>query len=564
MPTFDSVIKGGTVIDGQFVPRRRADVAIKDGRIAHIGNVRSSDAKTVLDASGLIVAPGFVDLHTHYDSALFYDPWCSLSGWHGVTSVVIGNCGFGFAPAKPEDQEYLMRMLNRVEAISYDVMKETLPWSWESFPEWMDTLDRTPMGVNAVAYVPLSPLLIYVMGLQESKSRDATDGERARMAQLLREAMQAGACGWSAQRTAAGTGFDFQRDSDGSQFPTDLMTDETALVLAEVLAEFDDAFIQTVFVGTDPVQGMKHLEQLAEVGNCAILYNAVVTDARQPTAHIEIFKWLRDCQTRGLKVYGCALTSGGALTFTFADGWNMFDDSPAWRETTLGSPAEILDKLRDPARRQALKAQPPMGFGLEYLAILKTYSDRFMPIKGTLLPDAARLLGYDDMTDLLIDLIVEDELKTLFQTPQLNQNEALIKDLVVEPFSIWGMSDGGAHQKFITAGAYPTESLIKFVREQELVSLEEAHYRLSALPASCAGFKGRGRLVEGAPADIIVYDYENLQLLPEETAYDMPAGDWRRTRRAEGYRYTIVNGVTTFVDGKCTEATPGRLLRHGH
>ncbi len=562
MAAFDKVIKGGMVIDGRNFPRYRADLGIKDGRIARIGRVRSSDAREVLDASGMIVAPGFVDLHTHYDAQLFWDPYCTLSGWHGVTSVAIGNCGFGFAPAKPEDREYLMASLTRVEAIPRTCIERSLPWTWETFPEWLDAIERQPKGLNVLSYVPLNPLLVHVMGREAAKTRDATPAERAEMCRLLAEAVAAGACGWSAQRSAPGTGFDVQRDYDGTPFATDLMSKETALALGAELAPFDHTFIQTLMLTDDPAGDLAHLEELAAVSRSAVLFNAVGTDPRMPDAHRFILSWIRGCQERGLPIYAQCVTSGAHFTFTF-ENWNMWDDSPAWREATLGAPAERLAKFRDPERRRALKADPPKLFPIAHTTLLATRSERFRPAVDMLVPDAARILGYDDPTDLLLDIIVEDELTTLLQVPQVNQDRSLQAELVVAPYALWGLSDGGAHTKFITLGAYPTESIVDFVRERHLVSLEEAHWRLSGLPAHAAGFRDRGTLVEGAPADVLVYDYENLTLLPEEPAEDLPGGEWRRIRRAKGYRYILVNGEPIFVDGESTGATPGRLLRHG-
>ena len=562
MPTYDKVIKGGTVIDGRNLPRIRADVGIKDGRVAQIGRISATDGAQVIDAAGLIVAPGFVDLHTHYDAQLFWDPYCSLSGWHGVTSVVIGNCGFGFAPARPADREYLMRSLNRVEAIPYECIEPTLGWDWETFPQWLDAVDRTPKGVNMLAYVPVNPLLVYVMGYEAAKTRDATDAERAEMARILGEAMAAGACGWSAQRSTPGSGVDLQRDYDGTPFATDLMSNDTALALGQVLADYDHAFIQTLLFTGDRQNDWRHLEDLAEISQSAILVNTITTDERMPDFHRQDLAWIRRAQERGLKIYGQCLTSAAGFTFTFEE-WNLFDDSEAWREATLGTPAERLAKFADPARRAGLKSNPPMVFDLNRLVILRTMTERFLPAKGTLLPDAARILGYDDIVDLLIDMVVADELKTLFQADNFNSGLDLQNELVVAPYSIWGVSDGGAHTKFLTSGAYPTESIIDFARERELVTLEETHWRLSALPAHCAGFRQRGQLIEGAPADIVIYDYDNLRLLDEEVAYDFPGGEWRRIRRAEGYHFTLVNGEITFIDGKDTGAVPGKLLRHG-
>lgn len=565
MSRFDTIITGGTLIDGRNFPRRRADVGITDGRVTAIAtHLSSADADEVIDATGLIVAPGFVDLHTHYDAQLFWDPYCTLSGWHGVTSVAIGNCGFGFAPAKPTDQDYLMRSLTRVEAIPYECIQSSLNWSWESFPEWMDEIDRRPKGLNMLTYVPLNPLLIYVMGLEGAKAgREPTEPELVELTRLLDEAMEAGACGWSAQRSQPGSGVDMQRDWDGTHFATDLMSHKTAMALAKVLAKHEHAFVQTLLFGPDPAQTFAELEELAEASNSAILFNTVATDERQPEAHKQILAWIRSCQERSLKIYAQCLTTAQPFFFTF-ENWNLFDDSDAWRDALMGSTEERLAKFADPARRAALKSDMPRSFDINRMIVLKTMSDRFLPAKGMMLRDGIRMIeGYDDPVDLLVDMVVADGLKTLFQLDNFNSSPELQADLVTSQYGVWGVSDGGAHTKFITHGAFPTESIVNFVRERNLVTLEEAHWRLSALPAHLAGFSDRGTIVEGAPADIIVYDYENLTLLDEETEYDLPAGEWRLTRRAEGYRYTLVNGTTTFVDGKATGATPGKLLRHG-
>jgi N-acyl-D-aspartate/D-glutamate deacylase len=428
----------------------------------------------------------------------------------------------------------------------------------------MDEIDRRPKGLNMLTYVPLNPLLIYVMGLEGAKAgREPTEPELVELTRLLDEAMEAGACGWSAQRSQPGSGVDMQRDWDGTHFATDLMSHKTAMALAKVLAKHEHAFVQTLLFGPDPAQTFAELEELAEASNSAILFNTVATDERQPEAHKQILAWIRSCQERSLKIYAQCLTTAQPFFFTF-ENWNLFDDSDAWRDALMGSTEERLAKFADPARRAALKSDMPRSFDINRMIVLKTMSDRFLPAKGMMLRDGIRMIeGYDDPVDLLVDMVVADGLKTLFQLDNFNSSPELQADLVTSQYGVWGVSDGGAHTKFITHGAFPTESIVNFVRERNLVTLEEAHWRLSALPAHLAGFSDRGTIVEGAPADIIVYDYENLTLLDEETEYDLPAGEWRLTRRAEGYRYTLVNGTTTFVDGKATGATPGKLLRHG-
>jgi N-acyl-D-aspartate/D-glutamate deacylase len=439
-----------------------------------------------------------------------------------------------------------------------------MPWSWESFPEWLDALEATPKGVNVLTLVPLNPLLVYVMGLDASKSRDPSAEELAKMKSLLREALEAGACGLSAQMTPPGSGADFQRDYDGSPFATDVMSKGTMLDLTRVLADFDGTAIQTVLSTNDGLEAdQRFMEELAVESKGTVVFNAIGPfQGDRRGLHKGLIEWIRSCRERSIGVWAQMVTNGEIFTVTFED-WNMFDEMPAWREAMLGSPSERLEKLSDPARREALRSQPPSAFPLDDAVILRTESEQFQAIKGTKLQDAARILGYENQIDLLLDVVIADELRTLIQIPHVADDPDSLREIATEPYGIWGVSDGGAHTKFITLGSYPTENITKFVREDAWMTLEEAHSRLSFLPARAGGFKDRGALLPGAPADIVVYDYDNLELLDEEVAHDYPAGEWRRIRRAKGYRRVLVNGQSTIVDDEFTGATPGCLLRGG-
>ena len=244
MAEYDIIIRGGMVVDGTLTPRYVSDIAIKDGKIAKIGGLNGKSGTRVLDAPGLVVAPGFVDLHTHYDAQIQWDPYCTLSGWHGVTSVAIGNCGFGFAPCRPGDRDRSMLSLSRNEAIPLKSMQEGMLWDWETFPEFLDSLDRMPKGINVISYVPLTPLYGWVMGWDEAKKRRPTEAELKEMTRLVHEAMDRGACGWSAQVTGANSG---QRDYDGTPMITDLMTNEEILAFAKVLGDRDEGFIELAY-----------------------------------------------------------------------------------------------------------------------------------------------------------------------------------------------------------------------------------------------------------------------------------------------------------------------------
>ena len=571
MADYDIIIKGGTVVDGTLTPRYVSDIAIKDGRIAKIGGLKGQSATRVLDAPGLIVAPGFVDLHTHYDAQIQWDPYCTLSGWHGVTSVAIGNCGFGFAPCRPEDRDRSMLSLSRNEAIPLKSMQEGMLWDWETFPEFLDSLDRMPKGINVISYVPLTPLYGWVMGWDEAKKRRPTEAELKEMTRLVHEAMDRGACGWSAQVTGANSG---QRDYDGTPMITDLMTNEEILAFAKVLGERDEGFIELAYRETGE-EGqiieeatMKFFEEVAEVAGRPVLYQAVSATASNPDLYRMRLRWLEDCARRGIRVYGQGITTRGAFELTFED-WNLFDQSPVWREVTLGTPAVRKEKMQDPELRRKLREEWDSGFrpgntvgSVAGLIVEEVGNSEFDHYEGMTIEAIAEKEG-KHIVDAVLDLAVADNLQTEFLAQNARDNPEYAAEVLHSPHVIAGLSDGGAHVKFLTFGAYPTDLLSWLVRDEKVLTLEEAHYKLSYLPAHFGGFRDRGFLREGAPADIVVYDLDKLKLLPTEVAEDQPGGEWRRIQRAEGYRWTLVNGQVTFEEGKPTGALPGKLLRSG-
>jgi N-acyl-D-amino-acid deacylase len=566
MSEYEVIIHGGTIVDGTGAPRYKGDVGIRDGKVATIGRLDPADADRALDATGLIVAPGFIDLHTHYDAQVFWDPYCSLSGWHGVTSLVIGNCGFGFAPVAPEFRERSMLSMTRVEAIPLESMRAGLPWDWVTFPEFMDSLERTPKSVNLLPYVPVNPLMIWVMGFEEAKSgRMPTDAEHKEMRRLLHEAMDAGACGWSAQRLFPDGPGSIQRDYDGTPMVSDVMHTETCIELAEVLAERNEGFIQMTLVSGDPKADAVVYELLAEVSGRPVLFNVVQTYDDRPNVHRGTLKWLERCQRQGIRVYGQGQTTDSGITFTFED-WNLYDESTPWREATTGTLEEKLEKLADPARREALRNNLPrtVTAPLEQTVVLGPRTDATKPFENFTVAEVGEKLGKHPV-DAMLDIAVADGLRTLFYAHAPNENMDYFAEVVNHPTVpvIFGVSDGGAHTKFLTAGRYPTESIIRATRDNEILSLEQMHWRLSAYPAWCAGFQDRGTIRRGDPADIVVYDLENLDMTPVETVYDFPANEWRRVQRAIGYRWILVNGQITIEDDKETGVSSGVLLRHG-
>ncbi len=572
MVEYDILIRGGTIVDGLRSPRYQGDLGIKDGKIVRIDGLRGASAARTLDASGLIVAPGFVDLHTHYDAQIFWDPYCSVSGWHGVTSVAIGNCGFGFAPCAVEKRDRAMLALTRNEAIPYEVMKAGMAWDWVSFPQFLDTLDGLPKAVNVVSSVPLTPVYAWVMGWDQAKERRPTEVELNEMCRLVDEGMDAGGIGWSAQVLGPDS---VQRDYDASPMVTDLMTDDEILTFARILGERGDGYVELAYQGTGEENRMigdgitSLFERVAAESRRPVLYQAVVANMDNPQQHRQRLEWLERCQRQGLRLFGQADLRRHPFEFTFND-WTLFDQSPTWRVITIGTPQERKSKMQDELLRQALRAEWDSGImpdgairgsvaGLIVQGVDRPELERY---NGMRIAEIAVAEG-KHVIDALLDLVVADDLRTQIIAPKGRDLPEGAAEILNSPYCVSGLSDGGAHVKFSPGGTFSTESLQWLVRDTGLVSLEEAHYKLSYLPATVAGIRDRGFIREGAPADIVVYDLETLDIGASEVFHDLPGGDWRRVQRPTGYRWVVVNGEVTLEDGTPTTAMPGKLLRHG-
>jgi N-acyl-D-aspartate/D-glutamate deacylase len=345
--------------------------------------------------------------------------------------------------------------------------------------------------------------------------------------------------------------------------PTDVMHDETCRVLAEVLADRNSGVVQMTLTTDQPAHDRAHLEELATISGRPLLHNVVQAFEDRPHVHRKQLQWLARCRERGIPVYGQGVTTDAGFTFTFED-WNLYDDAEPWCEATTGTLDERLRKLGDPARRQALKDTLPMVAAgpLQDVTVLTPKSPATEPYRQMSVGQAAEAMG-KHYVDAMLDIAVADRLETVFYTASTAGHSDLTSEIIADPYVLLGVSDGGAHTKFFTAGRYPTETLAVHVREREVLSLEDAHWRLSALPAALAGFRDRGTIRVGSPADIVVYDYERLDSCPSEVVHDLPGGEWRRIQRANGYQWVLVNGAVTIEDDVETGADPGHLLRHG-
>ena len=555
MAEYDLVIRGGTIVDGTGVPKYKADMAIKSGRVAKISGRISAGGAKEIDASGCIVGTGAIDLHTHYDAQLNWDPYCSLSGWFGVTSLTIGQCGFGFAPTRPEDRELNMRMMNRIEAIPLESMRKGIRWDWETFPEFMDSLDRQGLGLNIGPLFPFSPMRGYVLGMLPARERrSVTEAELNQMKQIFYDSMKAGAFGFSA---------DFSMEDhpdDGSLLPSHVASKEEYLGLAEVLGEFGVGHMGwTIGIGHT-------LEERETLRDLAVQMMRI---SGRPS-HVALGgdegqAWVDWARGEGLPVITQNICMPIESQFRLSE-YNLFDYMPNWIAPMVGTPEERSVKLRDPAVRVAMKqdveAHPYVRTDWSLMRVLQVVHERNYKFEGMSIQQMADMEGKHPL-DAWLDLALDEGLETEFSHVFADPDEGARETRIMNPYSHISNSDGGAHTRFLTISMWPIYLLSHWIRDKGIMSLEQAHYKISALPAWFANFTGRGTLRVGDWADIIVYNLDELGFLHDKPIFatDFPGGERRLIQKSTGLRYTIVNGVITFEGTDCTGALPGKLLR---
>ena len=553
MSEYDLVIRGGTVVDGTGLPRIRADVGIKNGRVAMVsGRIAAGGAKE-LDASGCIVAPGAIDLHTHYDAQLNWDPYASLSGWFGVTSLTVGQCGFGFAPTRPEDRDLNMRMMNRIEAIPLESMRQGMRWDWETFPEYMDSLDRQGLGVNVGALVPFSPLRGYVLGMMEARERTSvTEAELNQMKQILRDSMKAGAFGISADKNLE------DRPEDGSWLPSHVASKEEFLGLARVMREFGVGQIGwTIGISDDRPEQRDMLAEMARISGRPL--HVVLGDD-------EGYEWLEQMRQEGLPILAQQGSVPTIAEFKLSE-YNLFDYMPNWVQPLVGTKEERIAKLSEDGIRDGMKKdvidRPHPRTDWAQVQVVEVALERNLKYEGLSIADIATAEGKHPL-DAFLDIALDEDLETEFAHPAdaAGRDEARAERLS-NPFVHISVSDGGAHTRFLVNSVWPVYFLAHWIRDYGLMSLEQGHQKMSALPAWFSDMKNRGTLRVGDYADIMIYNMDELGLLYDKPRFetDFPGGEKRLVQKPTGMRYIIVNGAVTFIDNECTGALPGKLLR---
>ena len=560
---YDLLVKNGTVIDGSGSPGYRADVGVVDGKIAAIGRINES-AKQTIDADGHIVSPGFVDGHTHMDAQIFWDPIGSCSCYHGVTSVVMGNCGFTLAPCKQEDADMVFRNLERAEDLSRDAMLEGIDWRWETFPEFLDVIDELPKGINYAGYIGHSALRTYVMG-ERAFSDAASEDDVRNMQGLVKQAVQAGAIGFSTSRT-----FNHLTADDRPVASRIAEWDEVRAIVNAVGETGKGLFeIAGEAPGRDPERIAEYhgrLRDLAVESSVPQTWGMFSVRAA-PDLWRPYFDLLDETAAAGgrmfAQVHSRALSS--LLSFesnTPFDNWEFWSE---FRQLPLAEQAanmrnpEIKAKLIEIASREytgprivGAEARPPEW---DYI-----YPMDDMVYDKPSMAEIARGKGIHPV-ELMIDMALERDLKMFFRQPIANEDQAQVLDMMKHPRSVITFSDSGAHVSQIMDSSLQTHLLSYWVREKQAMTLEDAIKQITYNTATMWGLHDRGLLREGMAADLVVFDADTIGAKMPEVVHDLPAGAKRLKQTADGILNTVVNGEILLTNNDHSGAVPGRLLR---
>jgi N-acyl-D-aspartate/D-glutamate deacylase len=563
---YDVIIRGGEVVDGTGAARRRADVGIRDGKVVAIGEVTGEAASTI-DAAGKVVAPGFVDVHTHFDAQVFWDGALTPSPLHGVTTVLAGNCGFTIAPlsSDPADGEYLMRMLARVEGMPLESLRDGVPWSWTTTPEYFDTIDGN-LGVNAAFMVGHSAIRRVVMG-EDANRRESTDDELAAMQRLLHEGLEAGGLGFSSSWART------HNDADGHMVPSRNATREELIALAGVAGQHEGTSLEFIpMVG--PVMEPWAMDLMADLSAAAkrpLNWNILTVNAANAEAGRAKLEAGDVARAKGGKVVALTIPHSFGVRLSFASGF-VLDAMPGWEAPMLLPRDEKLKLFRDKAARDALNdlAQAPgnpMGAIANWGS--KTIFDVVAPENqqyvGRTVGEIAAEQGRSPW-DALVDIVLADELLTSFgivMPPDSDDDWKARLDIWRDGRAVIGASDAGAHLDLLASFNYATVLLGTAVRERQLLSLEEAIHLITDVPAQLYGLVDRGRLQEGWNADVVVLDPARVQSDEVGMRFDLPGGAGRLYAGASGIDHVLVNGQAIVRDGALTEHRSGTLLRSG-
>ena len=557
--SYDLLIKNGTVVDGTGAPQYRADVAVANGKIAEIGKV-TDGAKKTIDASGLIVAPGFVDPHTHYDAQICWDPLITSSSWHGVTSLVMGNCGVGIAPCKPETREIAAWDLVNVEAIPFDVLTKGITWDWVTFPEYMNAAQKRGCGINVGFMAPLTPFRHFVMG-EESMDRAATPQETAQIKALIKEAVAAGAFGFTTTNVAQHIGYKGRpiacRQADHNEFKA----------YANALKELGKGCMELALtndVGSIDEQEYALLDLLLTESGRPVTWLALLDRDDRPGSWKKTLEATDAlCKKGAVPQVSCRpLIIQIDLRVPF-----IFANLPCWKPAFQRPVEEQKAFYRQDSFRQEFRKEmeAPKVFGgkWERCVVHEVGNPAMKSLIGKSVAQIAKERGKDGL-DTFLDLAIEDDLQLLYTYELFNAKEENIPELILEPRAMIGLSDGGAHCDMLCDVGYCTYLLGTWVRDKGVLTLEHAIKRITSEPAAFFGITQRGMIKQGLAADFAIFDFNTVGSKKRgDMVNDLPGGGKRLIMPAQGVQYTVVNGTVLYENGKHTGAFPGQVLRSG-
>lgn len=566
----DHRILGATVVDGTGAPAFRADIGVRDGRIVTIAEPGSLDeaSRETFDATGLVVCPGFVDMHTHYDAQLFWDPFAAPSNLHGVTSVIGGNCSFSIAPVRPQDADYIRRMLAKVEGMPLVALEEGVPWTWTTFGEYLDALEGS-IAVNAGFMVGHSALRRYVLGA-EANFRAASPDELEEMRVALAASLEAGALGLSVDCSTS------HSDGNGDPVPAKGADRDEILALCAETGRWPGTTLEGIFEGASDGFDESELELLPAMSvaaNRPLNWNLLVVDARDPgriDRHLAVSKRARELGGRVL-----ALTMPVIVPMNMSFGtYCALNLMPGWGPILNAPVPERIEMLRDEATRRMMVARADSEeagmfrrlAGFADYVIGDTFSPENEGLAGRRVRDIATERGDAEPFDTLIDIVIADDLRTVLWPSAPDDDDvhwAMRRELWDDPDVVLGGSDAGAHLDRMCGGSYPTRLLADSLRGRKLLSLEQTVHALSDVPARHLGLQDRGQIREGWIADLVVFDPTTVDTATPTIANDLPGGARRMHADSVGVVRVLVGGVVTVADGAPTGATPGTVLRSG-
>jgi len=566
MSTYDMVVRGGTLVDGSGADAVQSDIAIKDGLIVAIGDGLTR-ANEEIDATGYLVTPGFVDVHTHYDGHVTWENRLCPSSFHGVTTAVMGNCGVGFAPCKPRDHDALIRLMDGVEDIPFPVLSEGLPWTWETFPEYLDVIAAREFDMDVAGYLPHAALRVYVMGERGVNREPATKEDLASMCQLLEEALDAGAMGIATSRTL------FHRSSDGRPIPTLDANSEELQALAHVLGKKGKGVFQIVEDLHVPGKDLSPLVDIARASGRPLTFT-IGSGNDGPYHWPAMLDELAAANADGVVMKGQVLPRAIGMLLGHELTLNPFYTTATYQKLQQLPLSERLVRLRDPEVRARILSEPPdpdpalvLGRSVrnfDYMFVLGDPPDYEQPWELSI-AGRAQATGIA-AEELAYDLLLQGERGSSLYLAMGNYAEGnldAVGTMLSHPHVVPGLGDGGAHAATICDGSYSTFALTHWARDRQgrQFSIEEIVKGLSYSTAELMGLRDRGLLAVGKKADINVIDFNQLSLHAPEIKYDLPGNGCRLIQRATGYVATLVNGVPVYRNGEATGALPGRLVR---